>query len=51
MIYNVGPARFAFETEYTNVRYGSLTDVRGVPVNITEVSNLRVLFAVYYFFK
>ena len=51
IIYNVGPARFAFETEYTTARYGSLTDVRGVPVNITEASNLRLLFAVYYFFK
>ena len=51
IIYNVGPARFALETEYTAARYGSLNDVKGVPVTLTEANNLRLLFAVYYFFK
>lgn len=51
VIYNVGPARFAFETEYTVANYGASTDEKGVPVEITEANNLRLLFAVYYFFK
>lgn len=51
IIYNAGPVRFAFETEYTNASYGALTDIKGVPINITEANNLRFLFAVYYFFK
>ena len=51
VIYNVGPARFAFETEYTVANYGASTDAKGVPTDITEANNLRLLFAVYYFFK
>ncbi len=51
IIYNTGPVRFAFETEYTNASYGASTDIKGVPIDLTEANNLRLLFAVYYFFK
>ena len=51
VIYNVGPARFAFETEYTAAKYASEYSTNGVPENLTEANNLRLLFAVYYFFK
>jgi len=42
--------KFALESEYTVANYGSLFDNKGVPINITAASNLRILFAVYYFF-
>jgi hypothetical protein len=49
-IYNTGKVRFALEFEYTVANYGSTRDVKGVPTTLTEVANLRSLFAVYYFF-
>lgn len=59
VLFNSGKARFALETEYTTAAYGnqlnSLAEVQEQSdeypgAEITEVSNLRVLFAVYYFF-
>jgi len=50
IIYNLKPVRFAFETEYTVAQFGSSYDSNGVPTDLTEANNLRLLFAVYYFF-
>lgn len=50
VIYNAGKVRFALEFEYTVANYGATRDAKGVPTDLTEVSNLRSLFAVYYFF-
>lgn len=53
LIYNLGKARFALEGEYTNAAFGSVDiaqNKQGVPVNTTDVSNLRLLLAVYLFF-
>lgn len=49
-IYNSGKMRFALEFEYTVANYGSSRDAKGIPTNLTQVANLRTLFAVYYFF-
>lgn len=50
IIYNAEHVRFAFETEYTIANYGSSKDEKGIPTELTEAGNLRLLFAVYYFF-
>lgn len=42
--------KFAFETEYTSANYGASYSSTGVPTDITEVNNLRLLFSAYYFF-
>lgn len=42
--------KFALEGEYTTANYGASRDEFGVPTDITPTSNLRVLFASYYFF-
>lgn len=51
IIYNAGPMRFAFETEYTSAEYGQFYNEDGQPDNLTTANNLRFLLAVYYFFK
>lgn len=50
VMYNVGKMRFACETEYTSVNYGKTIDSKGVVHEGTDVANLRLLLAVYYFF-
>jgi hypothetical protein len=50
IVYNVKPLRFALEAEYTAAKWGSAYDTDGVPINLTQSDNLRLLFAVYYFF-
>ena len=42
--------KFALEGEYTVANFGSTTNSKGVPTNLTAASNFRVLFAAYYFF-
>ncbi len=49
IIFNSGKARFAGEIEYTAAAFGSI-DTDGMPLNPTEVANLRFLLGVYYFF-
>ena len=51
IIMNSGKVRFALEGEYTVANYGSTTDAKGVPTDLTSADNIRVLAAVYYFFK
>ena len=48
---NSGKVRFAVEGEYTLANYGSTRDIKGIPTDLTAADNMRVLFAVYYFFK
>ena len=50
IMFNSGKMRFALEGEYTVANYGSTIDTKGVPTDLSEVSNMRVLAAVYYFF-
>lgn len=50
VIYNVGKMRFAAELENTTVGYGKNIDSQGLVIDPEDVSNFRVLFAVYYFF-
>ena len=50
LIYNAGKARFAIEAEYTSADYGTGFDAKGIPINTVTADNMRVLFAVYYFF-
>jgi len=42
--------KFALEGEYTVANFGSTTNSKGVPPDLTAASNFRVLFAAYYFF-
>ncbi len=49
VIFNSGKARFAGEVEYTTAAFGT-PDVDGIPIDPEEVSNLRFLLGVYYFF-
>ncbi|MFO7924227.1 MAG: hypothetical protein R6U58_11095 [Bacteroidales bacterium] len=52
IVFNSGKARFAIEGEYTGANFGSVNiseNRRGVPVNIEEVNNLRLLLGVYLF--
>lgn len=51
IIYNAGSLRLALEAEYTVANYGSTRDAKAVPTDLTAADNLRVLAAVYYFFK
>jgi len=51
-LYNLGKARFALECEYTRATFGTVIidqQRRGIPVDVENVANLRLLFAVYYF--
>lgn len=49
IIFNSGKMRFAGEVEYTTAAYGA-PDTDGTVINSKEVSNLRFLIGVYYFF-
>lgn len=49
IIFNSGKMRFAGEVEYTTAAYGA-PDTDGTVINSGEVSNLRFLIGVYYFF-
>lgn len=52
VIFNSGKARFALECEYTAANYGTIDlnqNSKGIPLNVEEVANLRLLFAVYLF--
>lgn len=52
LIFNSGKARFAIECEYSGANFGSVNIVenrKGIPVNFTEVTNLRLLLGVYLF--
>jgi hypothetical protein len=52
VLYNLGKARFALECEYTRAAFGTVNidqNSRGIPVDVNDVANLRLLFAVYYF--
>ena len=52
IVFNSGKARVAFECEYTGANFGSVDiseNRRGIPVNIEEVNNLRLLLGVYLF--
>lgn len=49
IILNSGKMRFAFEAEYTTAAFGQIDDM-GMITNSTDVSNLRLLLAAYYFF-
>ena len=49
VIFNSGKMRFAFEVEYTTAGFGTINNM-GVVENATDVSNLRLLLAAYYFF-
>ena len=46
----VNKLKFALEGEYTSMKYGSAFSAKGLPTDLTEVSNIRVLFAAYYSF-
>jgi hypothetical protein len=49
--FNSGSSRFATELEYTTAAYGNNDNSnKGKVINTKTVSNLRLLFAVYYFF-
>ncbi len=49
--WNSGSSRFSAELEYTSAAYGKNDNFnKGKVINTVNVSNLRVLFAVYYFF-
>lgn len=53
LVVNSGRARFALECEYTNAKFGVVNisqNRRGIPVNTTQVGNLRLLLGVYLFF-
>jgi hypothetical protein len=52
VVFNSGRARFALECEYTTANFGSVNiaeNSKGVPVNLSEVNNLRILLGVYLF--
>jgi hypothetical protein len=48
--YTAGKVRLAAELEYTAAAYGSNYDEFYLPEETTSVANLRVLFAILYFF-
>ncbi len=50
IIYNVGKMRFAGEIEYTTAAYGKSIDDKGLVQNPEDVTNVRFLLGVYYFF-
>lgn len=45
-----GKVRFAGEIEHTIAGYGKTINLDGIPENINNVANTRILVAVYYFF-
>ena len=49
IMFNSGKMRFSGEVEYTTAAYG-LTDIDGTVFDSKEISNLRLLIGVYYFF-
>ncbi|TVR70672.1 MAG: hypothetical protein EA408_10685 [Marinilabiliales bacterium] len=52
IVFNSGKARIAVECEYTGANFGTVNiseNRRGIPVNIEEVSNFRLLLGVYLF--
>lgn len=51
VIYNAGQVRMALELEYTAADYGLTRDEKAVPGDLSTADNLRVLAALYYFFK
>jgi hypothetical protein len=50
LMYNVGKMRFAAEVEYNNVNYGKALDTKGMVQEDKDVTSIRAIFAVYYFF-
>ena len=51
VMFNSGKIRFALEGEYTVANYGTSTDAKGIPTDLTAANNMRLLASVYYFFK
>ncbi len=52
ILYNLGRTRFALEGEYTRSVFGEVDiyqNSKGIPVDLHDVANLRILFAVYFF--
>ncbi len=49
LLYNIGKMRFALESELTGTGYGT-PDAHGKVQGARHVTNLRLLFAAYYFF-
>lgn len=52
IIFNSGRARFALEGEYSAANFGTIDLVRnskGIPVDVDQVANFRVLLGVYLF--
>lgn len=49
-IYNSGKVRLASELEYTSARFGTSFDAKNLAITTETSANLRMLFAVYYFF-
>lgn len=50
LIYNSGKVRLASELEYTSASFGTSFDNKNSALTTKTTSNLRALFAVYYFF-
>lgn len=50
LVHNSGKMRFSTELEYTVADYGTIFDAKNVALTTQQSSNLRLLFAVYYFF-
>lgn len=48
--WKVDKVKFVFETLYTAAKYGSAYDSKGIPTNLTKSDDIRLLFAVYYYF-
>ena len=51
VIYNSGKVRLASELEYTSTSYGTSFDNKHTALTTETTSNIRILFAVYYFFN
>ena len=51
LVWNSGSFRVALEGEYTAAKFGKTRDANGVPTDLTEAKNMRVLLGLYYFFK
>ncbi len=51
ILYHANPLRFALEVEYTSAAFGQEFDRHAVPVNLHRTTNMRILFATYYFFN
>ncbi len=50
VMYQTGSLRLALEGEYTTTAFGNDYNKKGIAENIEDVSNMRILFAAYYFF-